>query len=144
MSNKFIIFSKTVSYIINGAPSIGNSAPKVNLDKLLISWGLLQGQYLINGKIKKTKLACFHQRFDIIRLIAEYSGYFTMLLFFPVWVYFFTNEYYWPQKYLYSCGIPTLITLYIYAFYFLPHFFSFTFIFHGICYYFCLRFDECN
>jgi len=68
-------FYKTIKYLIN--PKSASISPKswkprppeVELDTLLISWGLLSGKYRKDGTIESTKWAKFNQIFGILFLI---------------------------------------------------------------------------
>jgi hypothetical protein len=68
-------FIETLKYLISpklsslSSNSDKKKVPKVKLDSLLRSWGLLSGEYRTDGTIETTRKAKLHQIFAIIFLI---------------------------------------------------------------------------
>jgi hypothetical protein len=62
---KYLLNSKSVSLL----PSSKPKPPIVRIDSLLISWGLLSGDYMNDGSVKFSKLAILNQIFNILHLV---------------------------------------------------------------------------
>ncbi len=62
---KYLLNPKSVSLLTSTKPR----PPLVRIDSLLISWGLLSGEYMNDGSIKFSKLAKLNQMFNILYLV---------------------------------------------------------------------------
>lgn len=81
MPRNLISFIQVLKYIINPkstslSSSLKPSPPKVRLDSVLVSFGLLSGEYENDGSIKDTKYGKYNQIF-----IISYLGYYTLKIF---------------------------------------------------------------
>ncbi len=71
---KFGSYIKTLKYLLNSkSTSLLTSSkqrpPLVRIDTLLISWGLLSGEYMNDGSVKFSKLAKFNQIFNFLFVV---------------------------------------------------------------------------
>jgi hypothetical protein len=74
MFSYFRSFAKTFKYLLNStSASLQTSSkprpPIMRIDSLLISWGLLSGEYMNDGSVKFSKFAKFNQIFNISFLV---------------------------------------------------------------------------
>jgi hypothetical protein len=70
----FKSLTKTLNYLLNSKSASLSSAskprpPLVKIDSLLISWGLLSGEYMNDGSVKFSKLAKFNQIFNFLFVV---------------------------------------------------------------------------